>query len=254
MESVYASNNTYVNHSGWKVNINDLFSIEGETVRCDEIIKAGEHVFVGISPFNSRFSKEYVGALINWSLTKFNQVDVLIPCEKEASRLLIASGYSEHKALKKTNREIKRHLKNLDEILSSSPIKYHSIRVIKFSDFYESEDYINVRKEVEEAYQNDALFRRSCLDMSRQAILGRLRGVGQDENHLEEDNIDLALPYIFAELPFYLNTPSILDVSKSTLIYHRSWPIGEGLFSGSYLLKVSDKQSYGLVTPTSNLF
>ncbi|OWO79213.1 hypothetical protein B5C26_21880 [Photorhabdus luminescens] len=41
------------------------------------MIQRGDHALVGISPFNSRFSKDYVMDLIQWSSHYFRQVDIL---------------------------------------------------------------------------------------------------------------------------------------------------------------------------------
>ncbi|WP_238591667.1 tRNA-dependent cyclodipeptide synthase [Photorhabdus sp. RM157S] len=75
------------------------FTVQGETSRCDQIIQKGDHALIGISPFNSRFSKDYVVDLIQWSSHYFRQVDILLPCEREASRLLVASGAENAKNL-----------------------------------------------------------------------------------------------------------------------------------------------------------
>src|SRR5689334_6023933 len=68
------------------------FHIKGETTRCDEIILLREHALIGISPFNSRFSSAYINALIDWATAHFDAIDVLLPCEEEAARLLMAAG------------------------------------------------------------------------------------------------------------------------------------------------------------------
>lgn len=224
------------------------FNIVGETEKCKRIIAIGNHVFVGISPFNSRFSKHYIYSLISWALTHFNKVDILMPSENDASRLLIASGYTKEKALRKTRKELRRHYKNIDEILQSDECKNRSIRIVNFSDYSDSNVYLSLKKEIEYAFLNNSEFRSSCINMSREAVMGRLKGTGRSKNEFIEKNIQLALPYIFSELPFYLNTPSIIGESTSTLIYHRSWPIGKGLFSGIYSLKINKNQSYGIVT------
>ncbi|ADZ89579.1 tRNA-dependent cyclodipeptide synthase [Marinomonas mediterranea] len=224
------------------------FSIHGETSRCNTIIAKGEHVFVGISPFNSRFSKEYIRAIIEWAQINFLQVDILLPSTEEASRLLVATGYSTEKAKKKTARELRRLNKYVEEALSRSLI-FEGIRVIDFSHYLLVPEYIELKDNVEKAFEEDSCFRESCLQMSRQALLGRLKGVGKGEQDLSEKDINIALPYIFAELPFYLDTPRILNVSSSTLVYHRPWPIGKGLYAGEFNLKVGRFQSYGVIKP-----
>ncbi|KYN86598.1 hypothetical protein ATY35_14120 [Vibrio cidicii] len=143
------------------------FVIQGETSRCEAIIGQGKHALIGISPFNSRFSKAYVSSLVLFIAERFSQVDILMPCIEEASRLLIASGVDEKKAFKKTERELR---------------------------------------------------------------------------------------HIFAELPFFLNTPSLLGVTRSTFFYHRPWPIGQGLYGGTYPIQVDSRQSYAVVTPKTEQF
>ncbi|WP_350306487.1 tRNA-dependent cyclodipeptide synthase [Photorhabdus viridis] len=224
------------------------FTVQGETSRCDQIIQKGDHALIGISPFNSRFSKDYVVDLIQWSSSYFRQVDILLPCEREASRLLVASGTESTKAIKKTQREIKCHLRNLDSVISIATLKNKQIRVIQFSDFAQNHDYQSLKTQVENAFNESELFRKICLDMSFQAVKGRLKGTGQCFDQIDLQLVYKALPYIFAEIPFYLDTPRLLGVKYSTLLYHRPWPIGKGLFSSNYPIQIGDKQSYGIVT------
>ncbi|MER2471627.1 tRNA-dependent cyclodipeptide synthase [Photorhabdus laumondii] len=224
------------------------FTVQGETSHCDQIIQKSDHALIGISPFNSRFSKDYVVDLIQWSSHYFRQVDILLPCEREASRLLVASGIDNVKAIKKTQREIRRHLRNLDYVISTETLKSKQIRVIQFSDFALNHDYQSLKTQVENAFNESESFKKSCLDMSFQAIKGRLKGTGQYFGPIDLQLVYKALPYIFAEIPFYLNTPRLLGVKYSTLLYHRPWSIGKGLFNGSYPIQVADKQSYGIVT------
>ncbi|MCW7546631.1 tRNA-dependent cyclodipeptide synthase [Photorhabdus sp. APURE] len=225
-----------------------LFTVQGETFRCNQIIQRGDHALVGISPFNSRFSKDYVMDLIRWSNHYFRQVDILLPCECEASRLLVASGTEKAKAIKKTHREIKRHLRNLDDAISMTKLKSKQIRIIQFSDFALNHDYQSLKTQVENAFNESESFKKICLDMSFQAVKGRLKGTGQYFGQIDLQLVYKALPYIFSEIPFYLDTSRLLGVKSSTLLYHRPWPIGKGLFSGSYPIQVGDKQSYGIVT------
>ncbi|TDB52790.1 tRNA-dependent cyclodipeptide synthase [Photorhabdus khanii subsp. guanajuatensis] len=242
------SNQTLSVHSEFLHENSALFTVQGASSRCDQIIQRGDHALVGISPFNSRFSKDYVVDLVQWSSHHFRQVDILLPCEREASRLLVASGTESAKAIKKTQREIKRHLRNLDSVISIATLKNNQIRVIQFSDFALNHDYQSLKTQIENAFNESELFKKTCLDMSFQAVKGRLKGTGQCFDKIDLQLVYKALPYIFAEIPFYLDTPRLLGVKHSTLLYHRPWPIGKGLFNGSYPIQVGDKQSYGIVT------
>ncbi|WP_445495923.1 tRNA-dependent cyclodipeptide synthase [Photorhabdus sp. SF281] len=86
------NNQALSTHSALLKENSTSFTVQGETSRCDQIIQRGDHALIGISPFNSRFSKDYVVDLIQWSSHYFRQIDILLPCEREASRLLAASG------------------------------------------------------------------------------------------------------------------------------------------------------------------
>lgn len=224
------------------------FNIKGETARCNEIIILHEHALIGISPFNSRFSSDYVNALIDWATAHFDAIDVLLPSEEEAARLLVAAGSTHSKAQKKTRREIGRHLKILEPIIERHRTWNRPIRIFQFSDMKDNQAYQKERARVETAFETDQSFREACLEMSRQAVGGRVKGTGGNTGAIDEEQVNLALPYIFAEIPFYVNTPALLSLKHSVLIYHRPWPIGTGLFAGRYPLRVHPSQGYGVVT------
>ncbi|WP_238591650.1 tRNA-dependent cyclodipeptide synthase [Photorhabdus thracensis] len=152
------------------------------------------------------------------------------------------------KAIKKTQREIRRLLCNLDYAISTEMLKSKQIRVIQFCDFALNHDYQSLKTQVENAFNESESFKKICLNMAFQAIKGRLKGTGQYFGPIDLQLVYKALPYIFAEIPFYLDTPRLLGVKYSTLLYHRPWPIGKGLFNGSYPIQVGDRQSYGIVT------
>ncbi|WP_252178190.1 tRNA-dependent cyclodipeptide synthase [Endozoicomonas sp. 4G] len=222
--------------------------ISGATPRCESIIQQGEHALIGISPFNSQFSKTYVTSLVNFIARRFKRFDILMPCLSEASRLLIATGMEEKKAIKKTRRELRRHKTHLTYLLSLYELRSTPAKIIQFSDFIDNTSYKSLNFEAKKAFANCSRFRQDCLTMSQMAVRGRLRGKGRQDSELKSQLVNDALPYIFAELPFFLDTPSLLNVPYSTFFYHRVWPIGEGLYKGHYPVKVKPKQSYGLIS------
>lgn len=89
----------------------------------------------------------------------------------------------------------------------------------------------------------------ACINMSSQAIQGRNKGIGSfTSNHDSIDSINMAIPYIFSEMPFYLNSANLLGVTSSILAYHREWPIGNALLAGEFPIQVSDKQGHGILS------
>ncbi len=85
--------------------------------------------------------------------------------------------------------------------------------------------------------------------MSIQAVGHQAKSVGlstEEINRLE--TTDISIEYIFDEIPFYINTPSLLNIESSILVYHREWPVGELLLRGEPPLYVDKQQGHGIVS------
>ncbi len=67
-----------------------------------------QHVMIGVSPFNSRFSEKYITELIYWCAKKFDSIDILLPDIESAMLLILASGATKIKAERKTKKELNR--------------------------------------------------------------------------------------------------------------------------------------------------
>lgn len=228
------------------------FSIRGHTSRCEALIAQREHLLVGISPFNSRFSPSYVNALLTWGHSQFSQVDVLLPDEEHAARLLLATGVLPGKATRKTRKELTRHRRSIRQALDSIGARADAARIFDFSDFGAHPCYLRLHTQVNEAFDRCEKFRDACENMSRQAVHGRVQGSSANTTTGDGDHLRLAVPYIFAEMPFYLSSAELIDVPSSILAYHRPWPIGTGLFAGQFPLLVNAAQGHGIVSTTVN--
>ena len=84
------------------------FIAEALTENCREIFERRRHVLVGISPFNSRFSEDYIYRLIGWAKAQFKSVSVLL-AGHEAANLLEALGTPRGKAERKVRKEVSRN-------------------------------------------------------------------------------------------------------------------------------------------------
>lgn len=225
------------------------FQIRGHSSQCSSLIELREHLLIGISPFNSRFSPDYVESLLTWGYKTFSSVDVLLPDEESAAALLLATGASPTKALRKTRKELNRHRRSLAKILERAGEKSSEIRVIDFSDYFNHEKYTTLRKTVQDAFETCEKFRSACLNMSSQAICGRASGTGAINDKFEPyENAGIAIPYIFAEMPFYLCSPELLEANTSVLAYHREWPMGDALLAGEFPFGVDSRQGHGIVS------
>ncbi|WP_083859174.1 tRNA-dependent cyclodipeptide synthase [Bartonella florencae] len=91
-----------------EVNSGFSFSIRGQSKNCSRLIAMKQHLMIGISPFNSRFSEKYITELICWSAKKFKDIDILLPDIESAMLLILSSRSTKTKAESKTKKELNR--------------------------------------------------------------------------------------------------------------------------------------------------
>lgn len=221
------------------------YTLKGQTKNCDEIIKKGEHFLFGISPFNSRFKKKYVESVFGWATKRFKKIDILLPDIESASRLLIATGVMESKAISKTRLELNRHKNYLNRIISDLSI-FDNINIYDFADFFTDEKYVNLVRDVSELYYNNDKFKIVCDDMTIQAVNGRSKAYNYDPVELKSI-LKIALPYVISEIPLFTNAANLLGERSSVLVYHKFWPIGESLFNKHFSISVAYNQAFGVL-------
>jgi len=222
------------------------FTIKGHSRQCSGLIKLREHLLVGISPFNSRFSPDYVEALLVWGHKNFAQVDVLLPDEENTVKLLLAIGQPAGKAMRKTRQELNRHRRSVMQAIDKIGDLATHCKTLQFSDYEQHPKYQHLKLATQNCYESCDKFRSACINMSAQAIRGRSGSRDKTDDFL--DKVNLAIPYIFAEMPFYLNSPEIMQINSSVMAYHRLWPIGDALFAGEFALRVDKRQGHGVVS------
>jgi cyclo(L-leucyl-L-leucyl) synthase len=213
------------------------------TQNCRDIFDRGSHLLVGVSPFNSRFSDEYVARLIGWVKEHCARFDVLLAGD-EAALLLEALGTPSGQARRKARRAVARNRRSVEAAFAAHGLGRLNGRVHTFSDFQETAAYRRTESIVRKAFLEHREFRWSCLEMAEQAVHGRLRAVYSSTARASVESIELAAGYVLAELPFFLNTAEILGLPESLLVYHRPWRLGEQIFAGRLPVSVSEKQGY----------
>jgi len=220
-----------------------LFILNPQTPNCRKIMQLKDHVLIPISPFNSKFNDAYVERLLLWATRSFSRFDILLPSH-EASFLIEATGKPPGTAAKKTRHELNRQLKRVHRAMAAIGPCHSDARIIRFSDFHGHKVYNEIRTQAETLFTKHSEFRIMCAEMSARAIYGRLDATSNSNKTITQQNIEIAVKYVFAEIPFFINTPDLLNVETSLLAYHRPWPIGRSLFSGDYPLSVSKFQGF----------
>ncbi|MEU8682487.1 tRNA-dependent cyclodipeptide synthase [Streptomyces sp. NPDC048611] len=211
------------------------------TPNCRSIFGRRAHVLVGVSPFNSRFSDAYIARLAAWAQASVADFDVLLPGVEHASWILAAVG--ESRPLAKARKEVARRRRAVEQALAACAPE-HRAAVHDFGDFADDPHYLGLRDEVDRAFASDEGFRRACLDMSRQAVGGRLRTVRGPEARADDRQAAAAVRYVLDELPYVLDGAALLGVEETLMAYHRPWPLWERIARGEFPLKVSPRQGF----------
>lgn len=74
-----------------------------------------------------------------------------------------------------------------------------------------------------------------------------MRNVQSSTDPVTDGQAETAVGYVLAELPLFLNSPEILEVKESLLVYHRPWALGQRIFSREFPLAMHENQGYLVV-------
>lgn len=225
----------------------DGFTITPVNDRSLQFLTNGTHALIGVSPFNSRFSLDYLRSLFSWAQHTFVRFDVLL-AGADASLQLEALGTPAGKARYKARGAVRRNRRDVTDTLSdlglTSAVDVHAV-----DDFVDSTAYRRWRDQVTKVFAESDPFRTACLEMSRKAIAGRQRSVTGSCASVDDKQAQMAVGYVLAELPFFVATPDLLDVPASVLVYHRPWELGEKIFRREVPLTLHPDQGYLTVSP-----
>ncbi|MDR1243890.1 MAG: tRNA-dependent cyclodipeptide synthase [Endomicrobium sp.] len=201
---------------GWFIINKNVTSIKFVNSESEKIFNLKEHALFGISPFNSYYSEDNLKKLFSWALNNFKKISVCIP-DGASTYTLQAIGYPKDKADRKT----KRHDNNLRNKTINALVANNlsedeaKSKMVFFTDLAQNnKKYLEFCKLYEQMYENDKNFREGCLLTSKHVLSAKGNSACVDERAL-----NFAVKYFLAELPLYLNTPDILNVSSSLFVY-----------------------------------
>jgi cyclo(L-tyrosyl-L-tyrosyl) synthase len=222
------------------------FTVEPFNEASRVIWEKRQHVVCGISPGNSYFQVDRLTGLLGWLCAEFDQVDVVIP-DSALEHTYLALGYDPQRAAKKTRGEINVLRNRVARAWEGTGGPRTADGLHRMSDLASGDVYRENLAECEQALHQDSphgSLRRTCAEMSRDVL--RARG---HDGALTTDQIERAMRYLTAELPFFLASSDIFDVPSSLNFYHRPLPLAELIFSGKSPLQASPRQAYATIRP-----
>lgn len=194
------------------------------TDSCAEIVGRGEHVVIGLSPFNGYFTPNAVRRLVFWGVDNFRCVNVLLP-GYEAIYTLVAAGMTPVDASRRLRKSLYGLRNTSVRCLRERGIADADQRVHTWTRLTERNSYLCLRRRVEKHYDDEPWLRQACQQEARTAVANS--GGAEPEPGAP----DHAVRYALAELPFFIDSPSIYGVASSVFAYPRPVQLIETLIS-----------------------
>jgi cyclo(L-tyrosyl-L-tyrosyl) synthase len=208
------------------------------SINTKNIFEKKEHAVFGISPFNSYFSEKVITDLLYWGLGYFKSINIFLPDTLPIYNFL-QLGYSYEKAVYKSKRQAN-YLKNkINKILSKLNYTKVDMEILLIDMKYleNNNHYNKLKNHCYDVYQNNLYFQDKCL-MYINWVFESYKLSNDNKNY------QIAVNYFLKELPIFLDTSSILNVSSSTFIYHQTPEIISELFNNKLILSPNQNQGF----------
>lgn len=217
------------------LNFHNTISNFQQSIEYDPKIHPNNHALIGISPFNGYFTTSNIEKTLIWACSNFKSFDVFT-MDKASKYNLIAMGYSEEEAIKKTKKQ-DQHLKNkIMRGLQSTGFSENDTekKIVLISNLYDNDKYIELYEYCKNLFQSNSSFRDDCLNASKQILLDKTE-------HITRELLEVSVRYLLEELPVWINTPYILDIPFSVFVYKDLSDCWYNLFSKYGLVSGNQK-------------
>lgn len=211
------------------------------TGNCAEIIKNRKHVCLGISPFNSLFSENYISDLIKWSLKNFESFHLFLP-DEPTFYTLEALGYSPEECRKKMKKQLNWLKNKIHKALEENGLHNKEKYILNWEILSANRVF---REELDKSFglfDSDSEFRAQCMKASEWVLQNKL-----SEKEVTEKALLKAVKYFLSEIPLFSATNKIVGIESSIFCYHQSISFHEKLYMNDLSLKPARGQGYGII-------
>lgn len=206
---------------------------------CGSVYEARHHAVIGVSPFNSHFSEERLRALFAWAQRNFDDFHVFVP-DEVTRYTLEAAGYTEQTARKKARRQARTLLNRIGRALASSCGATDMSRVLTNAVLDDNSAYRSLRDDVESRFNQDADFRRQCLECSRWVLESQIK----DTEKIDERALLHAVKYFLSEMPLFMDSAAIAGRTSSVFCYHQCPTILQKLYCDRSHGLIAERQGF----------
>ncbi|ANB50207.1 tRNA-dependent cyclodipeptide synthase [Powai lake megavirus] len=171
-----------------------------------------QHALIGISNNNSYYSIKNMEKIFSYARKNFQNFNIIVMDDVSIFNLM-ALGYNENKALKKTKRNDKCLQNNILKTLEiiGYDIDESKNKILRYSEISKNTKYMEIYEKILTLYKNNEKFCNDCRTLTKNMLSSKL-------NNINVDNTNLAIKYLLAELPLCLNSSYILDLDNVIMI------------------------------------
>ena len=219
------------------------------TSSCEKAYSNRRHICFGISPFNSYFSEEKLYELASWGKKEFASIHFFVP-DIPSVYTLQALGYPPEKAQWKARRQSQYLINKIKRALGNLGLRGPDTdeMILVWDKLISNETYLQSYRTVKNQYSEDSEFQKKCLEATRWIFEKKV----EDINDLSQDSLLLAVEYLLAEIPLFVDSGGIANVESSVFCYHQSVAFLEELFQGLLPIRPSPNQGFILFEGTSS--
>ncbi|WP_406213029.1 tRNA-dependent cyclodipeptide synthase [Streptomyces canus] len=213
--------------------------------RCADLVEAGHHVFLGISPGNGYFAEDRLVALVRWAAARFTRVEIAHPDTDTVACTYLGRGYESGHARARAHRDVRQTVNRISRAVTTARIDPARLHVAQFSDFYDTSGYRAALDRITRALQEQPAFYATRTRM----VTGVLRTTMPTDWTPTADQLAVGAEYLDRELPFLLDTPAILGVPASVFAYRATPALAGFLYAPDAPLPAADTQGFVTVEP-----
>lgn len=215
------------------------------TARCAAILRSRHHACLGVSPFNSCFTEDYIGRLARWAQGTFDGFHIFVP-DTAAAFTLEALGYPPERAAHKARRQANLVRNKIVRALDGTGLDPSTV-VLDGAALAISSAYTTLLDWIHQRFDTDSDLAQTCLDATGWVLDKRL----PPDTTATVDQLRSAARYLLAELPLLLDTPSIVETTSSLFCYQQTIPFLDQLYQQQLSCRPSSGQGFAVVTPTA---
>jgi cyclo(L-tyrosyl-L-tyrosyl) synthase len=216
-------------------------SLQPLTAGCLESLEKKEHICLGISPFNSLFSEDYISQLIAYAQRHFHSFHIFLP-DEPTFYTLEALGYSPAECRKKMKKQLNWLRNKIIKALAANGFTHPESYILDWQTLSHNPSFLHELEEVHRLFDHDPIFRQNCLQASRWVLQNKM-----PEDEITETNLLSAVRYFLAEIPLFAATNKIVQTEQSLFCYHQAIDFHHELYQNQLIYKKADGQGYGVI-------